>query len=87
MPCSFAWPETGVGQPSTPLQVPFTTMLFVGSDDGNLYQLKTDNLVAPMGILLGDGSSTVGAPSFDLFNNLIYVGTSDGVIYAVVPFP
>jgi outer membrane protein assembly factor BamB len=87
LPCSPSWPESGVTSPSTPLNVPFTTKLFVGSGDGSLYQLKTDNSMAPVGVQLGDGSSVVGAPTFDIFNNLIYVGTDAGFIYAVEPLP
>ena len=37
---------------------------------------------------LGDGTQSVGAPSLDLLNSVIYVGTDGGIIYAVdFPLP
>lgn len=60
--------------------------LFVGSSDGRLYQIDVSG-VSPTttSVPLGDGSAAVGAPSLDVANNLLYVGTDAGIIYAVAP--
>ncbi len=35
-----------------------------------------------------DGTASVGTPTFDVINRVIYVGTEDGVIRAIAyPFP
>ena len=39
-------------------------------------------------VLLGDGTALVGAPSYDLENGLVHVGTAAGIFYSVqVPLP
>jgi hypothetical protein len=39
-------------------------------------------------VTLGDGTAAVGAATMDILNSMLYVGTSQGVIYGVVfPLP
>jgi subtilisin family serine protease/outer membrane protein assembly factor BamB len=78
------WRITSIPSPSTPLFVPGSRYLLVGGGDGRLYQLNlaTTTPVSTSEIL-GAGTAAVGAPSLDLANHLIYVGTTQGAIYAV----
>jgi hypothetical protein len=76
--------------PSTPIALPGTTTALVGSGDGNLYLINGINTSTPttVPLQLGDGSASVGTPTFDVVNRVIYVGTEDGVIRAITyPFP
>jgi outer membrane protein assembly factor BamB len=78
------WRVASIPSPSTPLFVPGSKYLLVGGGDGRLYQL--DIGTTPPGAtfeVLGAGKAAVGAPSLDLTNQLIYVGTTLGAIYAV----
>jgi hypothetical protein len=54
-----------------------------------LYQIDAGNPASITSVTLGDGTPTsVGAPSLDLLNAVIYVGTDQGIIYAVdFPLP
>ncbi len=78
------WQVTSIPSPSTPLFVPGTQYLLIGGGNGRLYQLDlaTTPPVSSFEVL-GAGTAAVGAPSFDLTNQLIYVGTTRGAIYAV----
>jgi hypothetical protein len=80
--------------PSTALLVhglssPTSQHVFVGASDGRLYQVEVSGGTPVVrSVVLGDGSSTVGAPSFDRENNLVHVGSAAGIFYAVlVPLP
>jgi hypothetical protein len=78
------------GAPSTPIALPGTTNALVGSGDGNLYLITGINTSTPgiVPLQLGDGSASVGVPTFDVVNRVIYVGTEDGVIRAIAyPVP
>ena len=56
--------------------------MLVGAGDGKLYQIDvTDQSL--VSVTLGDGVGAVGAPTFDGLNDVIYVGTDQGIIYAV----
>ena len=77
------WPATFVPFPSTPLVVPFSTNVLVGSSNGQLYQLDVVDPAVFVTEKLGDGSGGVGMPTIDIFNSVIYVGTEEGVIYSV----
>ena len=82
------WPVTSVPSPSIPTYVPWSSEVFVGSGDGNLYQLDVTSPVPTLSVTLGDGGGAVGAPTVDLLNSMIYVGTDQGVIYGVeFPLP
>jgi hypothetical protein len=60
--------------------------VYVGSSDGRLYQVEADT-AAITSVLLRTGA-TIGAPAFDFRDNMIYVGSDAGAIYAVqVPLP
>jgi outer membrane protein assembly factor BamB len=77
-----------VPSPSTPLFVRGTTHVLVGSSDGRLYQIDVNAPLPVKSIVLGSGSAAVGAPSFDVLESMVYVGTDEGVIYAVqYPLP
>lgn len=55
----------------------------MGPSDGHLYQLDGASGGGLTSVVLGDGGSGVGAPTFDVLNDMIYVGTEDGVFYGV----
>jgi len=74
--------------PSAPLlaRILGVAYIYVGSSDGNLYQIEADNPTAITSVLLRPGS-TIGPPAFDVFDNMIYAGSDAGAIYAVqAPF-
>ena len=84
------WPvtSTDVPSPSIPTFLWGSSEVFVGSGDGKLYQLDVTAPVPTTSVTLGDGGGAVGAPTVDLLNSMIYVGTEQGVIYGVVfPLP
>jgi outer membrane protein assembly factor BamB len=79
---------TVIPSPSTPLYVPGTTNVFVGSSNGKLYQIDVNTPLPVKSITLGSGAEAVGAPTFDLLELMIYVGTDAGVIYGIhYPLP
>ncbi|GMR22861.1 MAG: hypothetical protein BMS9Abin37_1238 [Acidobacteriota bacterium] len=87
---NLGWPVTSanVPSPSIPTYVPGSSEVLVGSSDGNLYQLNVTTPVPTLSVTLGDGGGAVGAPTMDLLNSMIYVGTAQGVIYGVeFPLP
>lgn len=44
--------------------------------------------VVPTNVTLGIGGSVVGSPTYDIVTNTLYVGSDEGVIYAVrFPLP
>jgi hypothetical protein len=63
--------------------------VYAGGSDGKLHRFSVttgaEDVAAPFPIQLGDGSGAVGSPTFDL-PNFMYVGTDDGIIYAVQLF-
>jgi FG-GAP-like repeat/PQQ-like domain len=84
------WKITDIPSPSIPLALPGTTSALVGGGDGKLYQVNAIDTASPTKVflVLGDGSAPVGAPTFDITTGLVYVGSADGVIYAVeYPLP
>jgi hypothetical protein len=84
------WELSAIPFPSTPLFLPGTTSALVGGADGKLHQIDGVDGGGPStrGVVLGDGLSQVGTPSFDVTTRLIFVGTDEGVIYAVqYPIP
>ena len=78
---------------SIALFTPGGTLILVGAGDGSLKQLDTAGAgpgVTPSvtSVTLGDGSASVGSPSLDAPNDLVYVGTDAGIVYAVqLPLP
>jgi Tol biopolymer transport system component len=70
--------------PSAPLlaRIGSVAYVYVGSTDGHLYQIEADNSANVKKVLVRTGA-TVGAPAFDVRDDMIYVGTDAGAIYAV----
>ena len=85
------WPVTSasVPSPSTPTVVPGSSnRVLLGGGDGKLYQLDALSPLPGSSVVLGDGTAAVGTPALDLLNNMVYVGTDQGVIYGVrLPLP
>jgi outer membrane protein assembly factor BamB len=89
------WPEvSAIPSPSIPVHPNASNLVFVGGGDGRLYQLDFTNAL-PAGpgpvvksVPLGGGATALGAPTFDSVNNVIYVGSDAGILYAVqLPLP
>jgi outer membrane protein assembly factor BamB len=80
------WTEAVPGA-SIPTYPPGGDFLWVGSNDGKLYQLDALTGASSSVPLASGPMPGVGNPSFDLFHGLIYVGTEDGAVLAVAaPF-
>lgn len=93
---SFKWaPISVIPNPSAPILVRILGVpyLYVGSSNGRLYQINADNPSGAGGIKSVDlrvagGAATIGPPSFDVFDNMVYVGASSGEVFAVqAPLP
>lgn len=84
---SLHW-SVSMTRPSIPL---FTgSALIFGAGDGRLYQLTDLAGATPSQtfVTLGAGTAGVGSPSYDFWNNAVYVGNEAGAIYAVsLPLP
>jgi outer membrane protein assembly factor BamB len=78
--------------PSAPIlaRIGGVAYLYVGSSNGNLYQIDTADPFAAGGIksvLLRTGA-TIGPPAFDVSDNMLYSGSDAGPFYAVqAPLP
>ena len=59
--------------------------LTVGSSDGHLYVITNLGSTTPSvtTVVIGDGTSVVGTPSYDFGSGTYYVGTDGGSIYAL----
>ena len=82
------WSLATIPGPSAPVLVRIlgTAYLYVGSSDGNLYQVDPTT-TATKKVLIRTGA-TIGAPAFDQRDSMIYVGSDAGAIYAVqAPLP
>ena len=77
------WPASFIPTPSTPAFVVTTTHVLVGSGDGHLYQLDVTDPAIFEREKLGDGAARIGMPTIDLRNDVIYVGSESGIVYAV----
>ena len=60
--------------------------VYVGGN-GRLFRRRQSNGAAFDEFVLGDGVAITGSPTFDLFDGLAYVGTEEGVVYAVKVLP
>lgn len=79
--------EADVPGASIPTYPPGREFLWVGSSNGRLYQIGAVSGNSTFITLTSGGMPGVGSPSLDLFNNLIYVGTENGEVFAVeVPY-
>ena len=83
------WPVTTIPNPSIPVfgRIGGVPYVWVGSSNGRLYQIDAATGGFIKIVELGGGGSVIGAPSLDATNNLIYVGSDAGVIYAVSALP
>jgi uncharacterized delta-60 repeat protein len=83
------WTGSCVTTPSTPSAVPGSDWLFVGSNEGKLFQFSASGgtgCPVPLSACVGDCASTiVGAPAYDILKTMLYVGTDDGKVYGVRP--
>ena len=86
---SLNWQEGSIPSPSTPLFFQGVDLLFVGSSDGQLYQLDVSGPTPVItSVALGDGGGAGGSPSLDGARNIVYIGTDAGILYAVeIPLP
>jgi hypothetical protein len=78
-----------LGSASMPLFAPQDTYVYVGGGDGKLHRLfaadGTEDMAPPFPLSLGDGSAAVGSPTYDVRAGFLYVGTENGVVYAILP--
>jgi len=74
--------------PSTPLHVPGTDQVYVGTIDGLLRMYSASSGGTPVDECIGDCATTqVGSPAYDVLRQMSYVGTADGEMYGVrTPF-
>lgn len=78
--------QTIIAGASSPLPVPDPgwDVMYVGSSDGNLYELNladgTQSIYGPWAF-----GSQVGDPVLDISSNFIFAGTSGGRIYSISP--
>lgn len=79
---SLAWRRDSIPSPSAALLVPNRAAAVVGGGDGRLHQLRLSD-GAVTSVQLGAGDAAVGSPSFDVVNQLAYVGSESGVLYSV----
>jgi hypothetical protein len=94
MTLNWSWTVTDLN-PSVVLYWPGTSLVYVGSRNGELYELDFTSATPVLPPthkvqILGDGLGQVGAPSLDIgvTPRLLVVGSEAGVVYGVeVPFP
>lgn len=82
------WSLGSIPNPSIPLanQAGGNPYLWVGAGDGRLYQLDLADADPPStltSVVLGAGAATAGSPAMDIFQDIAYVGTEEGRVYAV----
>jgi photosystem II stability/assembly factor-like uncharacterized protein len=70
-----------------PLLLPQLGKLYVGATDGMLHELDLATGMETGTQQVGDGSATVGTPTYDVFASQLYVGTGAGTLYGyTLPF-
>jgi outer membrane protein assembly factor BamB len=82
------WFVDDIPAPSIVLHWPNTDFLYVGGGDGRLYQINVaspDPKGSKKFVQLDTNApvAAIGAPSLDLPNSLVLVGSTSGVVYAV----
>lgn len=72
---------SGIGTISGPMFNPFTSFIYVGSSDGNLYKIDpaAGTVLASRTVNAG---VVIGEPSFDVYLLKLYVGDTQGRIYS-----
>ncbi len=78
---SDLWGVSTVSSPSAPVQLPGTTLLFVGGGNGTLYQLNMTNGGVDASLALS--TAALGIPSADVVNSTLQVGSEDGRIHLI----
>jgi outer membrane protein assembly factor BamB len=81
------WVNPSISNPSTPILAPITSLpptgffIYVSSSDGKIHKIDPSNGtdLAQIPVV---ASGTVGDPSFDTGSSKLYVGATDGRIYA-----
>jgi outer membrane protein assembly factor BamB len=85
------WQGSCIANPSTAIAAPFTDSVFVGSNEGKLFELSASTgsgCPTPASTCIGDCVSTiVGPPAYDVLKGMLYAGTDEGVIHAVRDTP
>lgn len=87
-PFSVLWTTTLAGAPTPTVSAPidngddFNYKIYVGASDGKLHQLRLSDGVDEAQRTIVPGTPTVGDPSFDYLLSRVYVGATDGHIYA-----
>jgi hypothetical protein len=63
-------------------------LLWVGSSDGKVHQLRLSDGVDEKQVTVGDGTAAVGTPTWDGASGWMYVGTAAGKVFAIpTPLP
>jgi outer membrane protein assembly factor BamB len=79
--------DRSLSNASTPVFAPQDAYVYFGGGDGRLHRLfvagGTEDMAPPFPIPLGDGAAAAGSPTYDLPAGYMYVGTENGIIYAV----
>ncbi|HEX6100063.1 MAG TPA: PQQ-binding-like beta-propeller repeat protein [Thermoanaerobaculia bacterium] len=80
---TLGWQIGSIPSPSTAVLA--LGALYAGSSDGRLYKITGIATATPAiaSTQLGSGLAAVGTIGYDYTNNLAYVGTAEGAIYAV----
>jgi outer membrane protein assembly factor BamB len=85
------WQGSCIANPSTAIAAPFTDSVFVGSNEGKLFELSASagsGCPTPASTCIGDCVSTiVGPPAYDVVKGMLYAGTDEGLIHAVRDTP
>jgi hypothetical protein len=83
------WQLSTIPGPSAPIlaRIAGIAYIWVGSSNGNLYQIQADNPAVITNVLVRTGA-TIGAAAYDGLDNMLYVGTDAGSVYGVqAPLP
>ena len=85
-PATPTWLRDGSPlSPSTPVYASGGPYLWIGSSDGGLYELDYATGATLVALPLGDPvvAAQVGSPTLDVREGFLYVGTVNGIVYAV----
>lgn len=79
---SLVWKTTSpIPGASLPLAIPERDSLLVGATDGKLRELSLTTGAVLSTQTVGPGTAAVGSPTYDTRANMLYVGSSTGVLY------
>lgn len=82
---SLKWQISTIPGPSVPLlaRIGGVAYVYVGATDGRLYQIEAENPANIKWVQLRAAVDTIGAAAFDGRDDMLYVGSAAGAIYAV----